>query len=96
MASYEFAVVSKSEARRQPFPYVYVEDDGTYRDLAEAEREYLQEAFHPADGDRPYVKWRYGSRTPTGSLQGFLKRSRLPKGMRLGDPRPARPWWRFW
>jgi len=60
------------------FPYVYVNDDGSARELTAEEQQYLRTEFHPADGGRPYVKSRYGSRTPDGRLSGFLPRRRLP------------------
>jgi hypothetical protein len=61
-----------------PFPFVYIEEDGTARELAPDEREYLSTEFHPADGGRPYVKSRYRERTPDGRLAGFLPRVFLP------------------
>ena len=60
------------------FPYVYVEEDGSARELTPDERAYLSTEFHPADGGRPYVKSRYGARTPDGRLAGFLPRVFLP------------------
>lgn len=71
------------------FPFVHVEDDGTARELDADEREYLREAFPPGDGGRPYVKWRYESRTPDGRLRGYLRRDRLPRHVRV---RPASTW----
>ena len=60
------------------FPYVYVNNDGSARELTAEEQEYLRTEFHPADGGRPYIKLRYGSRTPDGRLRGFLRRRSLP------------------
>jgi hypothetical protein len=77
-----------------PYPYVYVEDDGSFRELYADERQYLQEKFHPADSGRPYVKSSYRSRTPDGRLCGFLERSQLPQALQGGHIR--RSWWRFW
>lgn len=67
------------------FEYVFVEDDGTARELDADEQEYLQEKFHPADGARPYIKFRYESRTPDGRIGGYLRRRQLPKRI------PVRP-----
>ena len=83
--------------RRRPadggFAYVFVEDDGSARELASDEREYLGTEFHPADGGRPYVKDGYESRTPDGRLGGYLHRVRLPPHvpLRPAPPEPARP-----
>lgn len=46
--------------------YVYIEDDGSVRELAADEIEYLDTEFLPNDGARPYVKGRYSDRTPDG------------------------------
>lgn len=70
-----------------PFPYVYVERDGGVRELDARERDYLREPFLPADGGRPSVKWRYGERTPDGSLHGFLLRTRVPRRMPIAPAR---------
>ena len=65
--------------RREPgFAYVFVEEDGSARELEAEEREYLGTDFPPGDGGRPYVKLRYESRTPDGRLGGYLLRRRLP------------------
>ena len=68
--------------------YVYVQNDGSYRELTLDEREYVRTEFLPGDGARPYIKGRYRSRTPTGSLAGFLLRRKLPKEVRR-EPRQA-------
>lgn len=69
------------------FPYVYVNDDGSARELTLSEQEYLNTKFYGADGGRPYIKLHYGSRTPNGWLRGFLKRRRLPPKIFI-DPAP--------
>ncbi len=63
--------------------YVYVEDDGSIRDLAPDEIEYLDTDFLPNDGGRPYIKRRYSERTPNGRLGGYLPRRKVPRGRRL-------------
>ncbi len=91
------AVVSR-QASKDPYPYVYVSDDGSWRELVAEERRYLEENFHPADGARPYVKFRYRSLTPDYRLRGFLHRRRLPRGLPPGQVpvSPLKPWWKFW
>lgn len=75
-----FAIRARPRRRREPgFEYVYVEDDGGARELNTDEREYLSTKFHPADGARPYIKFRYKSLTPDGMLSGYLRRRQLPK-----------------
>lgn len=42
-----YAVVSPAEAGESPCPYIYVNADGSVRELRVAERQYLQEPFSP-------------------------------------------------
>jgi hypothetical protein len=58
---------------------VYVNQDGSVRELSRDEREYLSQAFHPGDGRRPYIKASYESQDGWGSVSGFLPRKRLPR-----------------
>ena len=79
MKKLEFRVVTTKESKIDPYPYVYIQEDGSSRELDSEERAYLEEAFHPNDGGRPYVKTRYSQLTPDGKMEGFLKRSKLIK-----------------
>lgn len=60
------------------FKYVYIEFDGTARELDSDEQQYLLEEFHHNDGNRPYVKSNYWERTPDKKIHGYLKRIRVP------------------
>ncbi len=62
--------------------FVYMNADGSIREITDEEAAYLATAFHPADGGRPYIKASFRSRTPDKSLEGFLQRSELPKPKR--------------
>lgn len=62
--------------------FVYMNDDGSTRELLPDEAEYLATAFHPADGGRPYIKAAATTRTPDGRLGGFLRRSALEDSRR--------------
>ena len=65
--------------RKEPgFEYVYVEDDGSVRELDTTEEVYLSEIFHPNDGAKPYIKYRYKQLTPDGKIIGFIARRRVP------------------
>lgn len=86
MSDCTFSVVSEKDAQMFPYPYVYIEDSGEFRELFPDERRYLEERFYPADGGRPYVKRRYSSKTPDGKIGGFLKRSKLPKKLKKAKP----------
>lgn len=58
--------------------FVFVNDDGTVRELLPNEIDYLNRNFDPADSGRPYIKSSYRSRTPDGRVSGFLPRSSVP------------------
>ena len=67
---------------------MFVNEDGSVRELTDDEKVYVDTEFSPFDGARPYVKLHYSNRTPFGSLQGYLPRSEVPNGMPIG-PAPA-------
>jgi hypothetical protein len=83
-----YAVVSTTEAVQNPYPYTFVNGDGTARELHAAERQYLEQRFIPTDGGRPYVKSTFEARDGWGSVKGFLRRSKLPDGLVVA-PAPA-------
>ena len=59
--------------------FVYVNQDGSARELSRDERQYLSEDFHAGDSGRPYIKASYESQDGWGSISGFLARKRLPR-----------------
>ena len=59
--------------------FVWVEDDGTARELNAEELALLNTEFLPTDGARPYFKDQYATRSHDARLSGFLLRSRLPQ-----------------
>lgn len=87
------AVVSDAAASQHPYPFVFVNADGSARELHPAERGYLETPFAGSDGGRPYVKSKYDSRDGWGSIAGFLPRLELPEHLSIGaapadDPSP--------
>lgn len=65
------------------FKFVYVNQDGSVREVSPAERAYLSEEFTPADGGQPYIKSRYKSRDGWGSQSGFILRRRVPAKIQI-------------
>jgi hypothetical protein len=63
--------------------FVYIEDDGSARELTPHECAYLAMPFDPPDGDRPYIKAHYRSLTPDRRMRGFLERKHLPRRLRV-------------
>src|SRR5690348_3153047 len=60
------------------FKFVYVNQDGSAREISPGERAYLSEKFSGGDGGRPYIKFRYESVDGWGSRSGFIERRRVP------------------
>ncbi|MFZ0303397.1 MAG: hypothetical protein WAL75_11955 [Terracidiphilus sp.] len=73
-----YAVVDEASAAAEPYPYIYINSDGSARELHEDERKYLQTRFLPMDGARPYIKDGYSQKNGWGEISGFMHRSKLP------------------
>ena len=75
-----FRVVAVTSIWRNPlrkpepgFEYIYVNYDGSARELTAPEREYLSTPFAPDDGNRPYIKRAYKVTDPNYEYtNGFL------------------------
>ncbi len=70
------------------FGFVYVNQDGSARELSANERAYLSTDFAGADGGRPYIKSNYDERDGWGSLSGFLERRSLPDHFKVEPVNP--------
>jgi hypothetical protein len=69
----------------QLYPYVYVNADGTARELHASERAWLETEYTLGDGAMPYIKDSYAERNGWGELNGYLARVALPAGMPVAD-----------
>lgn len=66
--------------KREPgFEYVYVELDGSVRELYNDEIEHLNTKFIPSDSGRPYIKSSYNQITSDNKVSGFIRRRRVPR-----------------
>ncbi|NNE82418.1 MAG: hypothetical protein HKN28_00450 [Alphaproteobacteria bacterium] len=65
------------------FTFVYVNQDGSARELSPGERTYLSEEISGGDSGRPYIKSGYTSRDGWGSLSGFIERHKLPAHIKI-------------
>jgi len=66
---------------------IYIEADGSARELSGAEKTYVDTDFSPFDGARPYIKSSYQQRDGWGEIKGFLHRRELPPNMPI-NPAP--------
>lgn len=89
-----FAIAAVDEIGAEPYAYVYVNLDGTARELHPDEKQYLETPFHPMDGGRPYVKGSYSQKDGWGEIKGFMRRSKLPQGAQIAPAphdNPSKP-----
>jgi len=78
-----FAIVSIEEAKSKPYPYVYVNKDGSVRELHASERAELETPYSPLDSGQPYVKHTYDQKNGMNSLDGFCPRAKIAKHIRI-------------
>lgn len=70
------------------FRFVYVNQDGSVRELSPAEQTYLSKEFSGGDSGRPYIKSSYKSRDGWGSLSGFIERGKVPARIKISAVHP--------
>ena len=78
-----------SAATKTDFKYIYVNQDGTVRELSPREKDYLSESFSPADSGRPYIKRFYEGLNGWGSMSGFMLRRKVPSKIRIQPVNPS-------
>ena len=75
--------------RDSTFDYVYVDDDGSVRELTTDEEEFFNTAVFPSgDADR-FIKSDYEALTADGRVAGYIQRRRLPREIHVA---PAEHW----
>jgi hypothetical protein len=67
---------------------VYINEDGSARELTEADKIYVDTEFSPLDGARPYIKSDYSQRTALGEIRGYLLRAKVPERVPI-EPAPS-------
>ena len=78
-----FTIVSKSEAKQTPYPYVWVDEEGRVRELSPNEKEFLETPFSPGDGGAPNTKSHYQQKNGWGNLRGFCQRIHIPEEIEI-------------
>jgi hypothetical protein len=66
---------------------VWINVDGSARELTDTEKKYVDTEFSPFDGARFYIKADYWKRNGWGDLSGYLERKKVPNGI-LVNPAP--------
>ena len=70
---------------------VYIDNDGSARELTAAEKKYVDTEFSPFDGARPHIKQHYLERNAWGELRGFLEKSEVPDSVPVNPAPPGLP-----
>jgi hypothetical protein len=70
------------------FEFVFVNNDGSVRELSPEERTYLTTKFAPGDSGRPYIKTLYEGRSLWGSRSGFIRRRAVPSHITIDPVHP--------
>lgn len=65
--------------RDSAFDYVYIDDNGSARELNDDEEEYVTTALFLDDDGDFFIKPRYESLNRNGELRGYLRRRQLPR-----------------
>ncbi len=65
------------------FEFIYINNDGSARELTILEKLYLRTKYHGADGDRPYIKLKYSDKNGRGNLCGFCSRKIIPESIKI-------------
>jgi hypothetical protein len=65
---------------------VRIDVDGSLWELTDAEKRYVDTAFSPFDGARPYIKSDYQERTALGAINGFIDRKKVPSDIPINPP----------
>ncbi|NJO12877.1 MAG: hypothetical protein HC872_04770 [Gammaproteobacteria bacterium] len=81
-----YPVAAAAEAGAALYPYVFVNEAGTVRELLQREKQLLETPFTRHDPARPYVKSSYSDRNEAGTLSGYCRRAAIPRGTRIGYP----------
>ena len=80
-----YVLVSES-AIKEPYPYVYIEENGSVRELHLREHRFFEMPMYPTDGSRPYIKSSYNYRNRFGSFSGYCLRTRIPSHLEIQNP----------
>jgi hypothetical protein len=81
----KYVLVSES-AIKEPYPYVFIEENGSVRELHLRERRFFETPMEPTDGSAPYIKRSYQYRNSFGSFRGYCLRTRIPSHLVIQPP----------
>lgn len=80
----KYILVPKN-AKKEPYPYVFIEEDGRVRELHPRERRFFETPMSPMDGSMPYIKRSYSYRDRYGLFSGYCLRTKIPTHILIQD-----------
>jgi len=74
-----------SHSSIEKYPFVFVNEDGSAREVTILEKLFLQTKFSGGDGARPYIKTKYSEKDGSGKISGFCYRRVLPGNIEIRE-----------
>ncbi len=81
----KYVLVSENDIK-DPYPYVFIEENGEVRELHPRERRFFEMPMYPTDGSVPHIKKSYYHRDRYGSISGCCRRSKIPSHLVIQGP----------
>ncbi len=72
-----------NHSSREKYPFVFVNEHGSVREVTILEKLYLQTKYSGGDGDRPYIKTKYSEKDGWGKISGFCYRKAVPGNIEI-------------
>ena len=72
--------------KNKEYPIVYVHENGNVTEVQLSDRLYLQTKYKGSDGDRPFIKENYTSKTYDGRNAGYCFRKSIPNQIVVNLP----------
>ena len=72
-----------SDGSKEKYPFVFVNEDGSVREVTILEKLYLQTKYSGSDGERPYIKTKYFEKNGWGKISGFCYRKAIPGNIEI-------------
>ena len=72
-----------SHSSKEQYPFVFVNEDGSVREVTILERLYLQTKYSGGDGERPNIKTKYSEKNGWGKISGFCYRKAVPGNIEI-------------
>ncbi len=72
-----------SPSSKEKYPFVFVNEDGSVREVTILEKLHLQTKYSGGDGDRPHIKTKYSEKDGWGKISGYCYRKAVPGNIKI-------------